>query len=143
MPSKRVLNKTITLFNFLGEDQFGQAQYSVTYLENVAVEKIAGAKRSSYSSISDDSVVLYVFPNSLLSYDKNGYKKAFMPYKLWKESNSKEAFWTFRENQKDFFINGVYRDGDAKKNYEAFKIQKVAYFDEGTRRMHHWEINAL
>lgn len=143
MLSKKILNKTITLFNYLGENSNGEAKYSVTYISKVAIEKTTGTRRQEYSSVADDKAVLFIFDKHSFAYDKYGYPKAYLPYEEWKESNSKEAFWTVREEKKDFWVEGIVRDDEPKKKFNSLRIQRAVHYDEGSKRMHHWEIDGL
>lgn len=141
MPNKRLLNKAITLFNYIGEDKNGVAKYSVTYLDKVAVEKTTGYRYGSVSVNTAKNVILFIFDKQSVSYDKYGNPKQFMHYTEWEKSEAKEAYWTIRENdQKDFWCEGTMKDYDLKKLPETYRITKASHYQIGSYRMHHWEL---
>ena len=141
MPNKRLLNKSITLFNYIGENDDGKAEYSVTYLDRVAIEKTTGYSAGTVSTNAADNVILFIFDRQSVAYDKYGDRKMFLPYLKWQKSEAKEAFWTIREeSQKDFWVEGIVRDTEIKKLPETYRIIRASHLQAGSTRMHHWEI---
>lgn len=141
MASNRMLPDTVTLYNYIGEKNM-IAQYSVTVLANVFCDTDYGAAASQQGKTPQDNARLYVFDSKIRATSLSGVKKQFLPFDIWQTTNDKNSFWTFNENEKDFFVEGVSEYRTPQENAKhAYAITKAHYFKKGTSRMWHWEID--
>lgn len=165
MATKRVCPHTITLFNFTGEDENGNARYNSVLLEWVHVFKKEGinsnnsADDAPHAHIFDDTVIVSSAPNVTL--DRSLYNELspyslsralettkgevpFVPYEEWKNTAHQEQYWTLSPEGRDYFALGDQRRTDhaLPTDVPIFKITNVERHDMGSRRMWHWRIEA-
>lgn len=141
MASKRMLTNTVTLYNYIGERDM-VAEYEVTILSNVFCDTDFGASATMQGKTPQDTARLYVFDNKVCATSIGGSKKQFLPFEEWDKLEDKSDFWTFNENEKDFFVFGFSDYEKPKENVKpTYAISKAHYFKKGTSRMWHWEID--
>lgn len=141
MASKRMLPDIVTLYNYIGEKDM-VAQYSVTVLSNVFCDTDYGATASQQGKTPQDSARLYVFDSKVRAVSIGGAKKQFLPFDKWEKAKDKKDFWTFNEDEKDYFVEGISEYPTPQENAKpAYAITKAHYFKKGTSRMWHWEID--
>lgn len=142
MASKRVCPHTITLFNYMGEDAEGKAQYSQTLLQFVHFRDGQGVNSGDTPA---DSTRLHIFDDTVLS------EKGFMPYTEWVAlpSEEKPVYWTIsvagaEGGGTDYFAVGDHRSNSMSLPTvkELFRITDVIRHAMGRRRMWHWRIEA-
>lgn len=143
MANNRMLSDIITLYNYIGERDM-VAQYAVTILYNVFCDTNFGASATMQGKTPQDAARLYVFDSKVCAASIGGSKKQFLPFEEWNELEDKSDFWTFNENEKDFFVLGFSNCENPKENAKpTYAISKAHYFKKGTSRMWHWEIDGL
>lgn len=141
MASNRMLTDTVTLYNYVGEKNM-VAQYAVTILSNVFCDTDFGASATTQGKSPQDTARLYVFDKKVFASSIGGSKKQFLSFEEWKKLDNKSDFWTFNENEKDFFVLGYSNCENPKENAKpTYAISKAHYFKKGTSRMWHWEID--
>ncbi|MBR3741035.1 MAG: hypothetical protein IKO94_01180 [Selenomonadaceae bacterium] len=164
MATNRMCPHSITLYNYLGEDQDGHAQYNSTYLDCVHVNLKEGitstnaAEDATHVHIFDDLVI--ALPPSGIVLDRSLFnlspynlqralktpqgEKPFVPYDEWKGTTNKEQYWTLNPQGGDYFALGDHRQNGTglPSNITTYKVTKIARFDMGSQRMHHWRIEA-
>lgn len=164
MGTKRVCPHTITLFNYTGEDENGNACYNPVLLEWVHVFKKEGinatnsADDAPHVHIFDDTVIAsppgnVTLDRSLYTLTPDSLQRAletpqgevpYVPYNEWKTALHQEQYWTLSTEGKDYFAIGDQRRTDHKlpTDVPIFRITDVERHDVGTRRMWHWRIEA-
>lgn len=162
--TKRMVPHSITLYNFLGEDEDGHARYNNTFLDCVHVNLNEGVNATNSADdnvhvhIFDDLVVALPLPEITLdrslfnlspfnlqrAMETPAGEKPFVPYDEWKTVSEKEQYWTLNPDGGDYFAVGDHRQSGRSlpENLTLYKIIKVAHFAMGSRRMHHWRIEA-
>lgn len=141
MATKKVCPHTITLFNYMGEDESGRASYSQTLIKHVHYRD--GLAVASLHTPAD-SVRLHVFDDTAYT------SKPYMDYDDWKtlSMQEKQVRWTLpppaQDGGSDYFGLGDLRTGDTSlpTQHPLFRITKSARCQIGRRRMWHWRIDA-
>lgn len=142
MPSDRLLTDTVTLFNYIGEEDY-KAKYGVTVLHNVSCRATTNSKDSKSGTISGDSVAMYIFLDHVVAKDRQGNVKEYLPFSEWQKSSRKESFWTIRNDEKDCFFKGVCDSLTPIGMSETFSVSNAVFFNIGSRRNWHWKINGV
>lgn len=139
MTRKRMLPHTITLFNYIGDNENGN-EYAVTIIKNVMCMPAIGTTFTTKGDNSNDYADLYIFENNSIAYDIYGNMKTYLPAAQWNELKDKTGFWTL--NERDYFVKGIFNEESNPAEIEgAIVINSYNHFDMGTLRMRHWEIN--
>lgn len=137
MATKRVCQHSITVFNHIGEDCFGNAMYSAAVLKNVHTHINEGV---SSAEVANDDTRVHIF-DDVLECDK-----AFLPYYEWSalEQEKKVQHWTLSPQGQDFFVFGsVKLLGTAlPTGLTLFRINRVSRRQIGSPRMWHWRVEA-
>lgn len=136
MATKRMCPHRITLFNFLGEDQEGNAQFSSVLLMNVHVNRKDGVNATNSAA---DAPHVHIFDDLA----ESSPEKTFLPFDEWKAlSGERDQYWTLNPEGGDYFAVGDHRtaDGRLPDGVAVYKIINVARRDVGKSRMWHWRI---
>lgn len=137
MASKRVCPHTITLFNFVGEDENGNSSYVACVLKNVHCHINEGV---GSDGVANDDTRVHIFDDCVES------EKTFLPHNEWLAlpDDAKAHFWTLCPNGKDYFAYGSKALNGTMLPQECtlFRIILVSRRKMGSRRMHHWRIEA-
>lgn len=164
MGTKRVCPHTITLFNFTGEDENGNARYNPVLLQWVHVFKKEGinaansADDAPHVHIFDDTVIASppdnvtldrslfdLSPDTLsLALETPHGEVPYVPYSEWKDTAHQEQYWTLNPEGRDYFAVGDYRSAGntLPTAVPLFRITDIERHDMGTPRMWHWRIEA-
>ena len=143
MAKYRMLPNTVTLFNYLGENDL-KAEYAITILKNVYCDTEYGARASTKGTVSENAAMLYIFDKKVFAESLDGKQKAFLPYDEWDKVENKEDYWSLNSENKDFFVNGIASvDNPQNADIEAYKISKIHTYQNGTSRMWHREVVGL
>lgn len=135
MATKRVCPDTITVFNFLGENEQGKAMYSSAVLRNVHVHIGEGLGKTH---LSNDTTRLHVFDGTVKA------SKPFLPYSQWKDIVNKDEYWTLNPDERDYFALGKkeMNGEELPTTCTMYRINKVVRRKIGQRRMWHWRVEA-
>lgn len=137
MASKRACPHTITLFNFVGEDENGNASYAAAVLKNVHCHINEGV---GSGDVSNDDTRVHIFDDCVDS------EKDFLPHDEWLAlpDDAKARYWTLCPNGKDYFAlgNKALFGTMLPQDCTLFRIILVSRRKMGSRRMHHWRIEA-
>lgn len=164
MATTRICPHSVTLFNYLGENQNGQAQYACTLLAGVHIFADVGMGNTD---LSNDAVRVHIFddivaaqPTQGVTIDKNLFnlspfnlaraldtpegEKPFVPYDEWKNTTDKHQYWTLNPEGRDYIAIGDYRtmQSDLPTYCDLFRIVSVGRREMGSRRMWHWRVTA-
>ena len=167
MARHRMLPHTITLFNFVGEDENYKSSYMVTILKNVHCVLHKGSVFSTIGTKPNDKADLYIFENYVIATDKDGNKKQYIPPDKWDECTHKERYWTLHDDGTDIFVKGIcssnnivdsfynaivtnngdrlvwkHEDVNPAQIENSICIKGVVHYDIGRPRMRHWEVYA-
>lgn len=137
MASRRVCPHTVTIFNYLGEDGDGNAEYSASVLKYVHahIKEGIGAK-----SVADDETRVHIF-DSTFECDKS-----YLPESEWLalSSEDKKKHWTLNAKGRDYFCFGDF--GSSESNLPdfnlLFRIVGFSRLEMGSKRLHHWKVVA-
>lgn len=132
MSLRLIFNDTVTLFNYIGEEN-GVATYAKAIIRNVKFSKRIG---KSASTSPDNSATLYIFDTKATVIDVEGKCKIYLSPELYERNENPYSFFTFRSG-KDFIVEGVC-EADSPKMIESYRITLASRNTSGTRRMHHW-----
>lgn len=164
MATRKMCPHCITLYNYLGEDANGRALYNCTLLNNVHVYEGEGVNATNSADdnphvhIFEDMVEAYPLPDVIINkslYNLSPYnltramatpeeQKPFVPYDEWKDTAEKEQYWTLNPEGGDYFAVGDHRQSGRSlpTNLTLFRVTNIAHRHIGSRRMHHWRIEA-
>lgn len=133
--SERVCPHCITLYNFLGEDDDGNAMYASTLLAGVHVYVNEGM---GSTDLSNDPTRVHIFDDTAAD------EKPFVQFDEWSNASNKEQYWTLNPEGKDYFAIGDHRTtGNAlPTEHTLFRITSIGRRQMGSRRMWHWRIEA-
>lgn len=165
-----MLPHTITLFNFVGENEDTyRGDYEITILKNVMCIPKDAATLSTQGVKPNNHADLYLFDKTVVATDLAGNEKTYLPYEKWDKIDDKNRFWTLHSNGTDMFAKGLYSSGynilesNAYKSIvtksgnrlvwkhhdivpenidTALRILSAIHYDIGSQRMRHWEIYA-
>lgn len=136
MFSRRLIfSDTVTLFNYLGEEN-GTAKYAKAILRNVKFEKQIGKSAGGNGRNPDNSATLYFFDKIAAVSDVDGKCKTYLRPDVFVKADNPYPFFTFR-NGNDYVVEGICLE-ETPKNAIAYRITLASRFESGTRRMHHW-----
>ena len=142
MGSKRVCPHTITLYNYMGEDASGNAKYARTLLKYVHTHINEGM---GSGDVSEDKTRIHIFDDTVES------NKPFLKHSEWTVLSDAEKvkFWTLCPEGKDYFAQGDIVGADTDivgeplpTDVVLFRIMLISRLIVGTKRMHHWRIEA-
>ena len=162
MPTKRMIQHSVTLFNRSGSNPDGSPAYVVTVLSNVYYRENKGVggmynpADHAVVHIFDDSVVATPGDDTQLdtslyeSLNGESYERAldtpkgekpYLPEEEWDVCENKEQYWTLHGKGNDYIVRG-----DASfvpLDYSAARrIVNVKRNQAGNRRMHGWKVTA-
>lgn len=137
MGSNRVCPHSITLYNYVGENDAGKAQYVAALLTGVHVR---ASKGISSGDTSKDAARVHIFDDTAIC------DKTFMPHDEWAaaEDSVKEQHWTLDQTGMDYFAIGDtgISEGSLPTHLTLFRINEISRKELGSRRMWHWRIDA-
>ena len=162
--SERVCPHCITLYNFLGEDDDGNAMYASTLLAGVHIHVNEGM---GSNDLSNDHTRVHIFDDIVAAQPPQGVEidrslfnltpynlkraldtpegeKPFVPFDEWSKTTNKEQYWTLSPEGKDYFAIGDYRTTETALPTERtlFRVTTIGRREMGSRRMWHWRIEA-
>lgn len=162
--SKRVCPHCITLYNFLGEDDDGNAMYASTLLTGVHIHVNEGM---GSTDLSNDTTRVHIFDDTVAAQPPQGVtidpnlfdlspatleqalsipagEKPFVPFREWLTAANKEQYWTLNPEGRDYFSIGDNRTTDTvlPTDLTLFRITSISRREMGSRRMWHWRIEA-
>ena len=135
MATKSVCPHTITIFNYIGEDQDGNAKYTAAVLKYVHAHINEGA---GAGDVSKDSTRAHIFDSV------TECEKTFLSHRVWLAlpDEEKVKYWTLCTDGKDYFAFGEAALFGTKlpDDCTLFRINLVARRQIGHRRTWHWRI---
>lgn len=127
----------ITLFNFLGEDEDGNARYARAMIERVHVYANDGV---GSGDVPSDETRVHIFD------DTARCAKPFLSHSEWKQlpDDQKRKFWTLSPEGTDYIAIGYAgANGCAlPTDCTLYRIVRVGRREIGSARMHHWRVEA-
>ena len=143
MALSKVLNDTITLFNYCGEDTAGNPIYKKTFFNNVYFKPIKGITPTVRGDDDNSSANLFIFDCASKARGLMNREKAFCDYSLWGIKGESDNYWTLSPDGKDYVVNGHIKENvDPAEIAGAMVINSFVHYDMGLKKHHHWEINA-
>lgn len=112
---------TVTIFNRLGENESGTAEYKVCVFRNVYIETKRAANPVYSGERNNDNFRLYLFTD-----------RGYLPPEQFRQSP--EGHWTLEAG--DLLALGIHKDIPAR----PFRINTINPFYSGDR-FHHWELS--
>lgn len=132
MASRRILPDTVVLYNYAGEVN-DEAVFQETILTHCYCPINEGADLNMQGRKANNSGSLYIFDAITTAKGSDGSIRTYLPYREWIELDDKSRFWTISDLGYDYFVK---HGSEAKLRITGFS-HKV----NGTRRMHHFEVN--
>ena len=133
MASLKLLNDTVTLFNYIGEVD-DRADYQETTLNHCYCILNEGADLNMVGHNGNDSAKLYIFDDSTSAVDGDGEQRTYLPFHLWTEEEDKTPYWTLSDKGTDYLC---------KQGYDnQLRIIGFTHKKSGSRRMWHYEVDA-
>ncbi len=143
MALSKILNDTITLFNYIGEDADGNPNYQKTYFNNVYFKPIEGMTPTVKGDDSSSSANLFIFDCVSKARGIMNREKTFCDYSLWEIKSESDKYWTLSPDGKDYVVQGHIKESIDPANIAgAMVINSFIHYNMGLKRHHHWEINA-
>lgn len=135
MANKRVCPHTVTIYNYLGEDASGNAQYSPTVLSFVHLHLSRGVSANGTPS---DSTRFHFFD------DVSTASKTFVPYDEWQKLpiEKKKQSWTLNAHGLDFLYAGACQNEALPQGENLFRITRTVRFEMGRKCLWHWKVEA-
>lgn len=166
MARARMCPHTVTLFNYLGENEDRKAMYSATILYHVHLFDLEGVQGMESTNdhprmhIFDDQVV--AMPSDGTSVYLGAYnlsllnrlppesipqgERAFLSFEEWNGLNetTKKLFWTLSAEGRDYFAKGEVEisNGKLPEGISLFRVKQIGRREMGTKRMWHWKVIA-
>ena len=140
VPSANMTPHNVTLFNWAGEDDNGNAVYQKTTLTKVYTRMKQGVAfgngNSGTAPNEQDELIVYVFDES----SKTG-SKTYIHHTKWNAESDKTPFWTVRDDGKDLLVIGICDQETPPTNEQTFKATRATRREAGNKRMWHWEVH--
>lgn len=130
MASRKILQHTVKLLNYLGEVE-DEARYQVTVISNCYCPLLLGTTLSSQGRNGNDSARLYAFDAGTKFRNEDGQDVSYIPYSEWKHLEQKDGYWTISDDGNDYILAGEAR----------LRITQAVHRKNGGRRMWHWEVD--
>ena len=141
MATSRICTDTVTLFNYLGQDENRRAVYQATVLSSVHAAAAEGQIKTA--SVAEDTLKVLIFDDRLVV----SPQREFVPYRAWNSMTADErnGRWTLSPDGKDYLSLGVHETdevGHLPENITLYGIQKVTRHAKGSLRMQYWTVEA-
>lgn len=142
MASKRMLLDSVTIFNYLGEDDDGNALYQPTIIQNVYVRMAQGISlgrtESGVSLQPQDELIAYIFDKGSKA------ENSIIPFSEWDALADKSGYWTIHDDGKDLMVIGLptpTEEGAPPDGVQVFKASRAIRRKAGRPRLWHWEVH--
>lgn len=129
--SRRILPDTVVLLNYVGEVD-DEAVFQETILTPCYCVVKDGTKRNPNGKSSANSGKLYIFDAETQAKATDGTPRTFVPYETWKDLDNKSAYWTLSDLGFDYF---------QKEGCPKLRVTKFSHLVNGSKRMHHFEVD--
>ena len=131
MSRRRILPDTVTLRNYVGEVD-DEAVYQETILTGCYCIVKSGVNHNSFGRKENRSGKLYIFDTDTKAASSTGTARSYVPYDVWITLADKSAYWTLSELGLDYF---------KKAGAPELRVVKFSHLVNGTKRMHHFEVD--
>lgn len=130
-----MLADSATLYNYLGEDNDGNAVYQRTYFTPCRVVLTVGAMMEK----EDDNIRAYLFDLKTRATDGVNARSYCDP-RAFDTLAQKAAYWTLRDDGRDMIAKGICTDAQPPDDGTAFALRTIKRNQIGSQRMWHWKV---
>lgn len=130
-----MLPDSATLYNYLGEDDDGNAVYQRTCFSPCRVVLTVGAVMEK----EDDNIRAYLFDQKTAATDGTNARRYCDP-RVFETLGDKSAHWTFRDDGRDVIAKGVCESEQPPDDGTAFALRTIKRNQIGSPRMWHWKV---
>jgi len=130
-----MLADSATLYNYIGEDEDGNASYIRTVLTPCRAVLTVGTLMDR----ENDNISVYVFDAYTLA-TNGSTRKSYCDPRAFDTLADKTANWTLRDDGKDWIANGICTDTQPPTDGTAFAIRTIKRNQIGGHDMWHWKV---
>lgn len=137
MASSRVLRNVVTVYKPKGEDEQGKMQWEKFFFEKVYYEASRATAENARGRRPSDSTVIYIFSErSVCIHDRTVYAAGDICKQMFAVENNRDDFET------DMMYISLHKSESDKPPNGSLLVKKIKYFEAGSSRMWHWEVEA-
>ena len=129
------LPDSATLYNYIGEDTDGNALYQRTYFNPCRVVLSTGAMMDN----EDDNIRAYLFDLKTVAASGDTVR-AYCDPRAFDTLADKSAYWTLRDDGRDWIAKGQCSDAAPPENSTAYAVRTIKRNQIGSLRMWHWKV---
>lgn len=130
-----LLPDSATLYNYLGEDDDGNAVYQRTFFSPCRVVLTVGAVMEN----EDDNICVYLFDMITQATDGKNARSNCDP-RAFDTLADKSAYWTLRDDGRDWLAKGLCASAQPPDDGTAYALRTAKRNQIGSPRMWHWKV---